>query len=553
MLLHAGCCPDTSRGLSRYGPMQRGERAVAEEQGMTRAGWNDHIDELRSRKIEARGMGGDEAIARLHRRDKLTPRERLDLLLDANSFQEIGLLAEGLVQTPGKPPQRIPADGVVTGWGEVNGRPVCVVADDGTMLGGAASIQNIEKRFRIRRLAMEQGCPFIGLYEGSAIRFQDSMQASLMSRIPAFKDVSDCAGVIPQVAAMLGACFGRPPIDGLYADLVLMTEGTGFVGWSGPALVRGGMGEEVDIDRLAGVDMHAGTTGFIDVVSADEPACIATIKQFLAFMPLNCWELAPRVTSTDNPDRLCPELLDIVPTNQRRPYDANRVVASLVDGGATFPYKSRFGRSVITCLARLDGRPVGIVASQPLHQAGVMDWAVAAKIRRFVGLCDAFHLPLVFLQDQPGFLIGPKAEATNMLYWGGTLIDAVERATVPKLTVILRKAHGAAMWAMGGRSQSGSPDLLVAWPLAIMTGTGPSSAVYTVHRRDLQTASDAEQQRRKLEAQYSRQGSVYGAAANFGIDDIIEPAETRRYLIHALRFLCRKQLRALGPKTPLYP
>jgi acetyl-CoA carboxylase carboxyltransferase component len=497
-------------------------------------------------------MGGPDAVAKVHARGKLTARERVALLLDPESFQEIGLLAEGVVQTPGKPPQRLPADGVVTGWGTINGRPVCVVADDGTLLGAAAGLHNIEKRFRMRRLALTQGCPFVGLYEGSAIRFQDSMQARLMSQVPAFTEVMDCVGIIPQVAAMLGACFGRPPIDGLYADLTLMAEGTGFVGWSGPTLVRGGLGEEVSIDRLAGPDMHARTTGFVDLVPANEHEGIASIKEFLAFLPQNCWELPPQAPVTDDPNRLCPELLDLVPTNPRKPYDMTRVIAALVDHGHTFVYKSAFGQSVLTCLARLAGRVVGLVASQPEHQAGALDWGAAAKIRRFIAVCDSFHIPLIFLQDQPGFLIGSQAEAANMLYWGGTVIEAVQRATVPKIIILLRKAHGAAMWAMGGRGSATSPDLQIAWPLTLMTGTGPTSAVYTVHSKELQGADDPEQLQRELEARYSSQGSVYEAAAVGGVDDIIEPPETRRYLIRALAFLCQKQARSLGPKRRLF-
>lgn len=520
---------------------------------MPAQGWDDYIAQLRHRKTEARSQGGPEAIARAHRRGKLTARERLTLLLDEDSFYEIGLLAEGSVDTPGKPAQHLPADGVVTGWGTIHGRHVCVVADDGTLVGGAASLKNIAKRFRLRRLALEQGYPFIGLYEGSAIRFQDSMQARQMTQVPAFREVTDCVGRIPQVAAMLGACFGRPPIDGLYADFTLMVKGSGFVGWSGPTLVRGGLGEEVDIDRLAGPDMHARTTGFVDQVSANEQECLAAIRTFLTFMPQNCWELPPREPSTDDPNRLCPELLNIVPTRLRKPYDVARVIAALVDHGQTFVYKPDFGQSVMTCLARLDGRVVGIVASQPDYQAGALDWASAAKVRRFIAVCDSFHIPLVFLQDQPGFLIGQQAETSNMLYWGGTLIDAVERTSTPKITLILRKAHGAAMWAMGGRGSPYSPDLQIAWPLAIMTGTGPTSAVYTVHSRELQEVRDPDQLQAELEAKYSSQGSVYEAAAAFGVDDIIEPPETRRYLIHALAFLCGKQARQLGPKVRLFP
>jgi len=514
--------------------------------------WEEHLTELRRRKAEAQSQGGPEALARLHGRGKLSARERLALLLDRESFHELGLLVEGLVETPGRGRQTVRADGVVTGWGEIAGRRVFVAADDGSLMGGAAGLANIEKRFRLRRMAIEQGRPFIGLYEGSAIRFQDSMDAGIMARVPAFKEVVDSSGAIPQVAAMLGPCFGRPPIDALFSELVLMVRGSGFIGWSGPSLVKGGMGETVELEDLGGAEMHARVTGLVDLVPDSEKDCFETIKTFLTFMPSSCWELPPRAATTDDPSRLCPELLDIVPSNLRKPYDMCRMITALVDNGNWFAYKPEFGKGLITCLARMGGRPVGVVASQPSYQGGVIDWDAAYKARRFIAVCDAFHVPLIFLQDQPGFVVGKTAEAHRMVFWGGSLLATVQRSTVPKLTVILRKAHGAAMWAVGGRSGD-SPDLLFAWPLALMTGTGPASAVYTIHDKELKAAQDPREVRRSLEASYSEGGSVYRAAAAFGVDDIIEPPETRRALIAGLEMACGKQARQLGRKTPLFP
>jgi acetyl-CoA carboxylase carboxyltransferase component len=515
--------------------------------------WDDYLDELRRRKAEALEQGGAEAIARLHERGKLSARERLDLLLDRASFHEIGMLAEGTVETPGRGRQTIQADGVVTGWGEVSGRKVFVVADDGSAMGGAASVRNIEKRFRIRRMAAAQGYPFVGLYEGSAIRFQDSMDAGLMSRIPAFKEVVEMAGIVPQVAAIMGPCFGRPPMDALFSELAIMVRGTGFLGWSGPTLVKGGLGQAVGLEELAGAQMHACTTGLVDMVAKDEAECLTAIRTFLSFMPSNCHELPPQGATDDDPGRPCPELLDIVPTNPRRPYDMYRVAKTLVDSGVHFEYKPEFGHGIITALARMGGRVAGLVASQPAHDGGVIDWDASFKARRFVALCDAFHIPLVFLQDQPGFLIGKEAEANRAMLWGATLIAAVQRSTVPKLTVILRKSHGAAIWAMGGRSDCDNPDLVAAWPTAIMTGTGPASAVYTIHEKELKSASDPERRRAELEQMYNDRGSVYRAAAAFGVDDVIEPQNTRSWLISALEMASGRMKRQLGRKNPLFP
>ncbi len=516
--------------------------------------WQDFETELRKRRTAAYAMGGEKAVVRLHARGKLTARERLDQLLDTGSFNEIGLLAQGEVVRANGDREVLQADSVVTGWGEIDGRKVFVVADDGSVMAGAAGLLNVEKRFRIRRMAVEQGYPFIGLYEGSAIRFQDSMDAAIMARVPAFREVLDCVGVVPQVAAVMGPAFGRPPMDVLYSELSLQVAGTGHIGLSGPALVKGGIGEDADIEALAGPAMHADTTGMIDRVVPDEAVCMADIRCFLQYMPSNAWQLPPRGTPDGAADRPSPQLKAIVPTNLRRPYDVNKVIAVLADEGSLFPYKATFGRGIVTTLARMDGHAVGVVANQPSHQGGVIDADAAFKTRRFVALCDLFHIPLLFLQDQPGFLPGAAAEANRIVFWAGTLLATVERATVPKVTVIMRKSHGAACWALGkgGRSAE-SGDIVFAWPIAIMTGTGPSSAVYTVHARELEAAKDPELRRRELEDGYNRSGSVYGAAAAFGVDEVITPEETRRRVIAAFDMSRGRLSRNLGPKTPLFP
>lgn len=516
--------------------------------------WDELTEQLRRRRAEAMALGGEAAVARLHERGKLTARERLDRLLDRDSFNELGVFAAGTVANPGEAPRAVPADAVVTGWGKVDGRSVVVAADDGSIMGGAGSILNVEKRFRMRRIAAEQGYPYIGLYEGSAIRFQDSMDAGIMGRIPAFEPISRCAGVVPQVAAVMGPCFGRPPFDVLYADLSVMVRKTGFIGLSGPTLVRGGTGEAADIDKLAGPAMHADTTGLVDMVADDEPAAMAMIREFLSYMPSSAWQVPPTLATQDDPRRLCPELEKLVPTNTRKPYDAHALIASLVDDGRSFEYKRSFGKSVVTCLARMAGRSVGIVASQPKQRGGVLDWQAALKARRFVSLCNAFHIPLVFLQDQPGFLPGTESEAANILYWAATLVMAVQKATVPKICVVLRKAHGAAVWAMGSDGEYyGGADIVAAWPSAILTGTGPSSAVFTVHAKELERAADPDKLRQELEAKYSATGSVYRAAATFGVHEIIEPKDTRRFLSATLELACQKLARNPAPKTPLFP
>jgi len=516
--------------------------------------WQPYLDELKTRNARALAQGGDEAIRRLHERGKLTARERIERLVDKGSFEELGLLAQGFVPGRAKGAEGIPGDAVVTGWGEIDGRRVLIAADDGSIMGGAGSILNVEKRFRLRRIAVEQGYPYIGLYEGSAIRFQDSMDAAIMTRIPAFKEVADCAGVVPQIAAVLGPCFGRPPADIVFSQFALMAEKTGFLGLSGPTLVQGGIGEKVDIAELAGPKMHALKTGLIDHVAATEDDCITTIKTFLQFMPQNAWQRPARRETKDDPNRACPELMKFVPSNVRKPYDVRPVIETICDSGVGLEYKPDFGKGIVTRLDRIDGEVVGIVASQPKYRGGVIDAHAAFKGRRFVAVCDAFNIPLVFLQDQPGFMPGKESEEQNVVFWGNTFIAAVQRATVPKITVVLRKGHGAAMWAMGFGGEYGEgADLVAAWPSAILTGTGPASAVYTVHAKELAAAENAEELRNRLERQYSETGSAYRGAMSFGIQSIIEPADTRRYLAAALRLASEKLKRNLGPKPQLFP
>lgn len=520
---------------------------------MADADWKRMLEELEQRRQRARALGGEVAVNRLHERGKLTARERIQALLDPDTFQEVGLHVEGVVHTPGKAPVTVPADAVVCGWGEIERRRVVVVADDGSIMGGAGSIVNVEKRFRMRRIAAEQGYPFVGLYEGSAIRFQESMDAAILARVPAFREVAEGHGVSPQVAAILGPCYGRPPVDVLCSDFAVMAKGTGYLGLSGPTLVQGGLGEAVDIDELSGPQMQANTTGLIDRVGQNEAECLALIRAFLTYMPQNAWSLPPRFPSPAWSGAGV-DLIELVPTNPRLPYDMRKVIAAIVDDASEFEYKPEFGKSLLTILARLGGQVVGIVASQPNNKGGVIDAAASQKGRRFVSVCNQFHIPIVFLQDQPGFLPGKQSEAANILYWAGTFLLAVQRATVPKVTVILRKSHGAAIWAMGAGGESDeAADLVAAWPSAVMTGTGPSSAVFTVHSRELKDSADPKALQQELELRYTQTGSVFRAAAAFGVHHVIAPAETRTWLISALALASEKRQRQLQPKQPLFP
>lgn len=513
--------------------------------------WKRVVSALESERKTALALGGKEALNKLAARGKYSARERIEKLIDPGTFNEIGQLARGKYRDLSGTRHEVATDAVVTGWGQIGGRQTMLIADDGSVMGGAASVLNVEKRFRLRTMAIETRSPLVGLYEGSAIRFQDSMDAGLMARIPAFKEVIDCAGKIPQVAAVMGPCYGRPPVDVLFSDFSIQVNPTGFLGLSGPALVAGGIGEEIDTHELSGTEMHVHRTGLVDQAAEDEDEAIVLIRSFLSFAPASAWGRPKVEKCADAADRLCPELTEVVPSNLRQPYDMSRVLDVVLDSSPRLAYKPTFGRSVLTELGRIGGAALGVVASQPRHKGGVLDGDACLKIRRFVAVCDAFHIPLVFLQDQPGFMIGKRAEEERILMWAGGLLAAVERATVPKITIILRKSHGAAVWAMGGQNVRG--DIVAAWPLAIMTGTGPSSAVNTIHARELEGNPEPNKLRAKLEAQYAADGSALRAARTFGIDEVIHPAETRAFIANCL------SMRALGssspvlPKTPLFP
>ena len=510
--------------------------------------WENARSALNDDRNNAQALGGKDALKTLARRGKLTARQRIEQLLDPGTFQEIGQLVRGKYRDIEGKKHEVAADAVVTGWGEINGQQVMLVADDGSVMGGAGSTLNVEKRFRLRTMAIEAGCPFIGLYEGSAIRFQDSMDAGQMARIPAFKEVIDCAGKVPQVAAVMGPCYGRPPLDVLYADFSVQVEKTGFLGLSGPALVAGGIGEDVEMDVLSGTQMHVDRTGIVDRAAANEASCLELIRTFLRFVPASAWARgAPPI-----PDpRPCPELTELVPSNLRKPYDMSKVLDVVMDPTPRFAYKPTFGRSVLTELGLMGGGVVGVVASQPQHKGGVMDADACLKVRRFVAVCDAFHIPLLFLQDQPGFMIGKQAEEERILLWAGALLGCVQRATVPKVTVVLRKCHGAAAWSMGGQNVGG--NIVAAWPIAIMTGTGPASAVNTIHARELSSSDAPAQRRSELEARYAASGSALLAARTFGIDEVIDPAETRTFVTRCFAMQLAGSREPVSPKVPLFP
>lgn len=513
------------------------------------------LDKLARDKAQALDMGGTQAVDRHRQRGKLTCRERLDYLLDPGSFVERGVLAKSRVQVPGREERVAMAGGVVIGLGTIDGRPVLVVADDATVVSGARGASGRAKANRMYRMAQEYNIPLISLMEASASRVQDQMGSKLWAGLgfdphtTGFGDYIDLSGRVPLVAAVMGAAVGGPAFNACMSDFVTMVRDTSFMAVSGPPVVLGATGEESSGEELGGADVHARQTGQIDHVGDTETASLDAIRRFLSYFPTSSDALPPRQQQTDDPQRRCEELYDLVPTNQRRAYDMRRVITTIVDHGDYFELKPDYGRGIITCLARLHGHPVGIVGNQPTHLAGVMDDQASYKAIHFMDVCDAFHIPLVFLVDVPGFIIGREWERKGMLKWVARSLRAHRQLSVPKLTVVIRKAYGLAYWIVGGKAMR--PDLLVAWPTASFSLMAPQPAINVVYQRALAAADDPEAKRRELLDLFAQRFAPDDAAEQFDLDDIIDPADTRRVLISGLEMALHR--RRPGFKHPIYP
>lgn len=492
----------------------------------------ESIRALEARRARALEMGGAENVAKVHGRGRLTARERLDLLLDPGSFAEIGQLAhsqqEGLRD-------RTPADGMLAGSGRIDGRAVYVTADDGSVLAGTRGRVAEVKNARVRELALRHEKPFIALMEAGAARVQETYGATAAGLGYRFGDHFRMSGRVPQVAAAVGPCFGGPSFTAAQSDFVPIVKGTGFLGMSGPPVVRVGIGLDTTVEELGGGEMSASETGQADYLAESEADCMASIRTFLSYLPSSCNEAAPRSHPSQAPcetpaGRAALEAL--VPENHRRAYDMYRLIELLVDGGGFFELKKSYARSVITGLARMDGHTVGILANQPMRMAGTIDDKGAGKARRFIDFCDAYHIPLISLMDCPGFLVGPEVERQRMVSLTGRLLNAIVGASVPLVTVVLRKAIGLAYIALGGRAVG--PDLLVAWPTARFDVMGPEAGIELVHGREIAAAADPEAARDEIRRRIETESSAYAAAGMGLVDDVIAPSETRARILDAL-------------------
>jgi acetyl-CoA carboxylase carboxyltransferase component len=520
---------------------------------MTEETLRDAAAALAERRADALRMGGDELVERQHGLGKLTVRERLDLLFDAGTFVESGLLA-GAVDSPQSQGKRTPADGCVTGVGDVDGRKVMVVAYDFTVLAGSIGLHGERKAARARDLAVRHGMPIVYLLDSAGARVTETVGAAFAGAGDLFRELTTMSGAVPQVAAMLGPCSAGTAYIPALCDFVPMVKGTSSMALAGVHLVRAATGEEVTEEEMGGSAVHNKVSGVADREAADDAECLAMVREYLSYLPSRYGEPVPLKPTDDPADRRCEELYDLVPASNRKAYDMRRVIKVLADDGAFFPMKPDWAKSVVTGFARFGGRTAGVVASQPMHLGGALDMHSADKAARFVNLCDSFEVPLVFLVDVPGFLVGKKVEHDGIIRHGAKLLYNVSEATVPKVTVVLRKAYGAGYFVMAGRAYES--DHLVAWPTAEFSVMGPEGAVNILFRKQL-AAAESDEARESLRAQLvagiKQSIDPYLAARMAFVDDLIDPADTRRHICHALEAAAGKRVPRPARKRGVSP
>ena len=496
------------------------------------------LDDLRSRKEQAFNAGSPRSVERQHEKGKLLARERLNALLDPDSFHELDLLARHRAHAAGLE-ERPYTDGVITGWGTIDGRKVFVFSQDFTVFGGALGEVFAEKIHKLMDLALKVGAPVIGLNDGAGARIQEGV-VSLASYGGIFHRNVQASGVIPQISVILGPCAGGAVYSPAMTDFIFMVRETSHMFITGPDVVKTVTGEDVTLEELGGAMSHASKSGVATFVSADEQACLQDVRYLLSFLPQNNLAEPPAADSTDDAGRLCESLRSILPVSPNQPYDMKKVVMEVVDDGEFFEYFPHWAKSIICGFSRLDGQTVGIVGNQPMVLAGVLDIESSEKAARFVRTCDAFNIPIVTFVDVPGFLPGVDQEYGGIIRHGAKLLYAYCEATVPRIQVITRKAYGGAYVVMN--SKSIGADLAYAWPTAELAVMGPQGAVEIVYRRELQQAADPVARRAELIAEYTEKyANPYAAAERGYVDDVIDPAETRTKLIAGLAMLRTKR------------
>jgi acetyl-CoA carboxylase carboxyltransferase component len=501
----------------------------------------ESLTQLSKMEQEARQGGGAQRIERQHARGKLTARERLEALLDPGSFFELDAFATHRATEFGLDERRPLGDGVVTGWGEIDGRQVYVFAQDFTVLGGSVGATHGQKICKVLDLAIENGAPVVGLNDSGGARIQEGVDALAAYGEIFYRNVL-ASGVVPQISVIMGPCAGGAVYSPAITDFTVMVEGTARMFITGPDVVRAVTHEEIDADELGGAQVHHETSGVANLTAAGDPEALALVRQLLSYLPSNNAEDPPYLLPTDPPDRTAEALNNLIPADATQGYDMRDVIHQVVDGGQFLEIQPAFAPNLMVGFARLGGHVVGLVAQQPLVLAGVLDIDASDKGARFIRFCDSFNIPLVTFTDTPGFLPGVAQEHGGIIRHGAKMIFAYAEAAVPKVSVITRKAYGGAYIVMSSKHLRG--DVCLAWPDAEIAVMGPQGAVNVVFRRELADSDDPEAERERLvEAYRDRFANPYVAANRGYLDGVIRPAETRPALIGALRMLGSKRVR----------
>jgi propionyl-CoA carboxylase beta chain len=496
------------------------------------------LEELHRRRAAAEAGGGAERRERQHKEGKLSARERIELLLDEGSFEELDKLVTHRCRDFGMDGQIVPGDGVVSGYGRINGRLTYVFAQDFTVFGGSLSETNAQKVCKVMDLALKNGAPLVGLNDSGGARIQEGV-GSLAGYADIFLRNTLSSGVVPQISAIMGPCAGGAVYSPAITDFIFMVDGASYMFVTGPDVIKTVTHEDVTKERLGGSTTHNSVSGVGHFIAQDDSACLRMIRELLTYLPQNNRDDPPRRASKDPIDRMDAKLDSLVPADPSLPYDIKDIIHCVVDDGDFFEVHEHFAKNIVVGFARLDGRSVGIVANQPAHLAGCLDIDSSVKGARFVRFCDAFNIPLVTFEDVPGFLPGTSQEFGGIIRHGAKLLYAFAEATVPKITVITRKAYGGAYCVMGSKHLR--TDVNFAYPTAEIAVMGAEGAVNIVYRRELAAAADAEQVRGEKIAEFrERFANPFIAAERGFIDDVIEPRETRPRVIRALRMLENK-------------
>ena len=500
---------------------------------------HEKLSRLEELRHEAKQGGGSERLQAQHDRGKLSARERLDLLMDEGSFVELDRFVTHRSSDFGLADKKILGDGVVTGYGTIHGRLVYVFSQDFTVFGGSLSETHAGKIVKLQDMALKNGAPIIGLNDSGGARIQEGV-SSLGGYADIFLRNTLASGVVPQISVILGPCAGGAVYSPAITDFVYMVRGSSFMFVTGPNVVKTVTHEDIDMEGLGGADVHSSKSGVAHFACDSEPQCLAAVRELLHYLPQNNTELSASLDLSDPHDRQDEALLEVVPDNPNKSYDMRDVISRVVDDGTFLEVHERFAQNILVGFARLGGRAVGIVANQPAFLAGALDIDSSDKGARFVRFCDAFNIPLVVLEDVPGFLPGVAQEPGGIIRHGAKLLYAFAEATVPKLTVIVRKAYGGAYDVMNSKHIRG--DINLAWPQAEIAVMGPKGAVEVLFRKqiastaDPQAATDA-----RIEDYREKFAHPYIAAARGYVDDVIDPRETRPRLINALDMLQNKR------------